>query len=64
MHLYYYRRHRRLTGIASLFDLALRAWSSGPARPERPIAAPQGRDFGLPEVREMPATPETRNDSH
>jgi hypothetical protein len=50
-----YRHGRRLTGVASLFDLALRAWSPGPARPRLPTSAHLRRDIGLPEIEELPA---------
>jgi hypothetical protein len=55
MHTHPYRRHRRLTGVASLFDLALRAWSPDPARPRLPTSARLRRDIGLPEIEDAPA---------
>ena len=57
MHIHTYRRHRRLTGVASLFDLALRAWSPGPTRPRQQTSARLRRDIGLPEIDDMPAAP-------
>lgn len=52
-----YRRRRRLTGVASLFDLALRGWSSRRARPRLPASAHLRRDIGLPEIEDVPAIP-------
>lgn len=57
MHSHPYRRHRRLTGVASLFDLALRAWSPGAPRPRMPTSARLRRDIGLPEIEEAPRAP-------
>jgi hypothetical protein len=56
MHAQLCRRHRRLTGIVTLFDLALRVWSPGPERPRLPTSARLRRDIGLPEIEDVPAT--------
>ena len=50
-----YRRHPRLTGVASLFDLALPAWSPTSARPRLPTSARLRRDVGMPEIDEVHA---------
>jgi hypothetical protein len=49
-----YRRHRRLSGIVSLFDLARRVWPPSPATPGRPASARLGRDLGIPEREDGP----------
>jgi hypothetical protein len=54
---HHYRRSRRLTGVASLFDLALRTWSPGSAWPRLLTSARLRRDIGLPEIEDVPATP-------
>jgi hypothetical protein len=57
MHSHLYRRHRRLTGVASLFDLALRGLVAGSRqRPRLPTSARLRRDIGLPEIEDVPAT--------
>lgn len=54
MHSRLYRRHRRLTGVLSLFDLALRAWPQGSASPRPPTSARLRRDIGIPGIEHVP----------
>lgn len=49
-----YRRHHRLSGVLSLFDLASKAWSSNTDAPRLPTSARLRRDIGLPEIEEGP----------
>jgi len=57
MHSNIYRRNRRLSGVVSLFDLALRTWPPDPARPKLPTSAHLRRDIGLPETQDLPHPP-------
>lgn len=50
MHSFIYRRKSRLSGVVSLFDLAMRSWPPDPAGPELPTSARLRRDMGLPEA--------------
>lgn len=57
MHSHLFRRRRRLAGVASLFDLAFRAWSAGPMGPQLPTSARLRRDIDLPEIENVPGAP-------
>jgi hypothetical protein len=49
-----YRRHRRLSGVLSLFDLALMARSANAGQPRLPTSARLRRDIGLPKIADEP----------
>jgi len=55
MHSHMHRRHRRLSGIVSLFDLASRAWTSNHATSSLPTSPRLRRDIGLPALEEVPS---------
>ena len=64
MHSHIYRRHLRLTGVASLFDIALRACSPAPTESGLPTSARLRRDIGLPEIEDVPGIPGMRHRRH
>lgn len=51
-----YRRPRRLAGVISLYDLALRVWAPGPERPRQSTSERLRRDNGLSEIEGVPET--------
>ena len=61
MHRPHYRRHSRLAGVMSLFDIALRGWPSRRPLQKLPTSARMRRDIGLPALDDRPDTHMTFN---